>query len=218
MVDLLYIKNVLKDIIDDELLNDKIFDNYICYIDKKVKEFGYLNVDSFNFNKDFIEKIVYNGNKKSKNNKKILKILFKINKLYEFLLLYNEISEPKKDYILSPEDYFNYIKGKFSSYREEVIITHLNQKNKVISNSLISVGNEKLAYVSIKEIILESVKYKTPSLIVSHNHPSGDFNPSVEDINFTKKLKEILDCIGINLLDHIILGDNFFSMRREGYI
>ena len=57
------------------------------------------------------------------------------------------------------------------------------------------------------------------SIIISHNHPSGDTTPSKEDINITKRIKEAGDIIGIKLLDHIIIGDkNYLSLKEEGHI
>jgi len=70
-----------------------------------------------------------------------------------------------------------------------------------------------------REIFAAALRYTSNSLIVVHNHPSGDVTPSSEDIATTIRLKECGDILGISLLDHIIIGNNkFTSLCDEGYI
>jgi|GEM_PF-1399358 DNA repair protein RadC len=217
MVEVSYFLKIIEDILGFEI-NDNIRD----YIFLKIANFTnnklFLNnCNELNIfeNKEEINLLNYFNNNIKKN--KLNKFL-KIDKLIEFAKLFNESIEPRKDYILSPEDYYNYIKGKFPSYRETVILTLLNQKNRIISDSIVAIGSDKITYISIREIIVEISNYKASSIILAHNHPSGDIKPSDADIEFTRNLKRILDIIQVNFLDHIIIGDNFCSLRREGYI
>ena len=70
-----------------------------------------------------------------------------------------------------------------------------------------------------REIFKEALKHGCASLIVVHNHPSGDPTPSTQDISLTKRLMEIGELMGIELLDHLVIGtDGYISMREEKYI
>lgn len=240
MVELKYMMDLIMDIIEVDSNSQKIIEEYFYYLDKKFQDFKNISIQSFDlileqffleFKKNEFESVKYLNidlnsiNEKDKKYFKkdikkfqIINKMKKLNKLFFLIQCYNKIIEPSKDYIFSPYDYFIYIKGKFSSYREEVIVTHLNQKNRIICNSIISIGNDKFAYISAREILIEVVNYKSSSIIISHNHPSGDSNPSQEDIKFTLKMKQIMDEVGIKLLDHIIVGESYFSMKRDGYI
>lgn len=70
-----------------------------------------------------------------------------------------------------------------------------------------------------REVFKEALKNSAASIIVCHNHPSGDPTPSKEDINVTKRIKECGNIMGIELLDHIIIGDNkYISLKERGYL
>ncbi len=70
-----------------------------------------------------------------------------------------------------------------------------------------------------REVFKEALKHGCASIIVCHNHPSGDPTPSTQDISLTKRLMEIGELMGIELLDHLVIGtDGYISMREEKYI
>lgn len=95
----------------------------------------------------------------------------------------------------------------------------LNAKNIVISINDISVGSLNSTIVHPREVFAKAIEKHAASIIVCHNHPSGDPEPSNEDINTTKRLKESGRIIGIDLLDHIIIGDgNYISLKEKGLI
>ena len=78
-------------------------------------------------------------------------------------------------------------------------------------------GTSDFAFIRIKDIILEAIKFEANGIIVVHNHPTGDLRPSYEDIRFTKKLKKICKDLGFSLLDHIIFSkESYYSMRENG--
>ena len=79
----------------------------------------------------------------------------------------------------------------------------------------ISVGGLHSSLVHPREVFKTAVKKSAASMILVHNHPSGEPTPSRDDIRSTKKIKEAGDMVGIRLLDHIIIGDNKFSSLRE---
>lgn len=95
--------------------------------------------------------------------------------------------------------------------REIVKLIMLNTKNKVIKISNISTGSTNYAIVELKDILCEPIKSGASKIILVHNHPSGNPKPSIEDINLTKRLYETSKMLGIELLDHIVIGDGIYE-------
>ena len=96
---------------------------------------------------------------------------------------------------------------------EKVKIIVLNNKNEIQKIKDIATGGSNFANVSIKDILSEPIKMKAPKIIVVHNHPSGDSTPSKQDIVFTEQLYEISELMGIQLLDHLVIGNmNYTSI------
>ena len=82
-----------------------------------------------------------------------------------------------------------------------------------------STGSLATSIVHPREIFKMAILSNAYSLILAHNHPSGDVTLSKEDINISKRLKECGELIGINILDHVIIGDNkYLSLKEEGYL
>ncbi len=103
--------------------------------------------------------------------------------------------------------------------RENLMMLALNTKSVLIDDFLISEGTVNASIASPREIFLEALRVKAVSIILIHNHPSGDDKPSREDILVTNKIREAGEIIGINLIDHIIIGDNsYFSFKEKGYL
>ncbi|MBO8172541.1 MAG: DNA repair protein RadC [Bacillaceae bacterium] len=103
--------------------------------------------------------------------------------------------------------------------KEHFICLFLNTKNRVISRKTIFVGSLNASIVHPREIFKEAIRQSSASIICAHNHPSGDPTPSREDINVTKRLVKAGDIVGIDVLDHIIIGDtSYVSLKEKGYI
>jgi DNA repair protein RadC len=104
--------------------------------------------------------------------------------------------------------------------REHMILMCVDTKNKITSISNISIGSLNSAIIHPREVFKVAILSNAASIIIAHNHPSGDTTPSTEDINITNRLKECSKILGIELLDHIIVGndDDFMSFKREGLI
>ncbi len=95
----------------------------------------------------------------------------------------------------------------------------LNIKCGLISIEDISIGNLNSSIVHPREVFVPAVKKSSASIIIAHNHPSGDPTPSSDDINITKRIIEAGKIIGIEMVDHIIIGDGrYLSLKEEGYI
>lgn len=101
---------------------------------------------------------------------------------------------------------------------EEFKILLLNRANKVLGSTTISKGGVSGTVVDLKLIFQYALKANASNIILSHNHPSGNRNPSDADINITKRAEAAANLLDIHILDHIILapGDRYFSMKDEG--
>ncbi|MGG7176796.1 RadC family protein [Clostridium paraputrificum] len=122
--------------------------------------------------------------------------------------------------INSPRDIGNMLMGEMAYLNQEVLkLIILNTKNKIIKVKDVFKGSLNSSIVHPREIYCEAIKCGGASIIICHNHPSGDPSPSKEDINITLRIKECGKIIGIDLLDHIILGDkDFISLKEKGII
>lgn len=95
--------------------------------------------------------------------------------------------------------------------KELVKVIILNTKNIVVKIVDICLGNDNSAIIKPREALVDAIKMGAPKIILVHNHPSGDTNPSKSDVEFTKRVEEAASIIGIKLLDHIIIGDSKFE-------
>ena len=103
--------------------------------------------------------------------------------------------------------------------QEYMKLLMLNTKGKLIAESDISKGTVNASLVSPSELFIEALEYGAVSIILLHNHPSGDPTPSQNDFSITKQVKEAGELIGIELWDHIIIGNNcYFSFAEEQMI
>lgn len=105
----------------------------------------------------------------------------------------------------------HYIAKLADKKKEYFIAVFLDSKNKIISDKVISIGTLNASLVHPRELFKEAMRASANSIILVHNHPSGDPEPSEEDILITKKLKETGEIIGINILDHIIIAKNKYE-------
>jgi DNA repair protein RadC len=122
--------------------------------------------------------------------------------------------------IRSPEDGAKYLMEdlRFLS-QEHFVCLYLNTKNQVIHKKTVFIGSLNASIVHPREVYKEAIKRSAASIICAHNHPSGDPTPSREDIEVTRRLAECGRVIGIELLDHLIIGDkSYVSLKEKGYV
>ena len=125
-------------------------------------------------------------------------------------------SNQKVNKITSPKDVYNLLSKDMKEKQvEEVKVVILNTKNIVKSIVTVSIGAQSKAVVGIKELLKEPLKQMAASIIVVHNHPSGDSKPSRQDIDFTKRIYTGAKMFDIELLDHIIIGNNEYTSIKE---
>ena len=107
----------------------------------------------------------------------------------------------------------------FSASKEHFLSLHLNSKNQLIREVLVSVGSLSTSVVHPREVFSPAVRDSTASLIFIHNHPSGDPAPSREDRDCTQRLIHAGQILGIRVLDHIVLGyDDYYSFADAGLV
>jgi DNA repair protein RadC len=139
---------------------------------------------------------------------------------FEIARRLESFNEEAKPVIHSPEDVYRRIYPGLREQKKEIFIELcLDTKNQIIKESTISIGSLNANIVHPREVFKTALAESAAHIIVAHNHPSGDPAPSREDIEITKKLVETGKIMGIEVLDHIIIGDGrHFSMKEAGHI
>lgn len=118
--------------------------------------------------------------------------------------------------VSSPLSIANFLYEYFrDSYKEEFCVILLNTKNNIISVKTVSIGTINQSLVHPREVFRHAIMQNANSIILTHNHPSGDPTPSKEDILVTERLVKVGNYIGINVLDHIIIGNMKYISLRE---
>ncbi len=159
--------------------------------------------------------------------KEVLNILFFMNNenftrrdkekliaVHETILEYNTKEDIKE--IRSPKEAYDFLKPKFiGNEQEEFHAIFLNTKNRIIHTEMVFKGSINTCIVDPKCLYSRALKCSASAVIVAHSHPSGDPTPSNEDIEVTKRLKEVGEIVGVVFLDHIILGDNSHISLKE---
>jgi DNA repair protein RadC len=103
--------------------------------------------------------------------------------------------------------------------KEHFVCLFLNTKNHLIAQETLSMGSLNASIVHPREVFRAAIKRSSASIICVHNHPSGDPTPSPEDIQLTHRLMEAGTIIGIEVLDHVIIGDQrFISLKEQGFM
>src|SRR5690554_4185802 len=118
-------------------------------------------------------------------------------------------SQKEKRYVIrSPEDAANYLMDEMRHLTQEHFVAlYLNTKNEVLHKRTVFIGSLNASVVHPREIFNGAIRYSAASILVAHNHPSGTPDPSREDIEVTRRVKESGKILGVELLDHIIIGD-----------
>ena len=143
--------------------------------------------------------------------------IISISEIYRRFKSYKSGDEYK---ITQPKDAADFVMEEMRNLKQERLrVIMLSTKNLVLSVKDVSIGSLNSSIVHPREVFCEAIKKNSASIIICHNHPSGDATPSSEDINVTKRLKECGKLIGIDLLDHIIIGDGkYISLKEKGIL
>ncbi len=129
------------------------------------------------------------------------------------------LKNKKHALLLSPEDVFKELKDMRDHKKEHFVIFYLNTLNQEIKRDIISVGTLNANLVHPREVFEPAVAHLAAQIIVAHNHPSGNVEPSHEDHEVTRRLVEAGKILGIEMLDHVIVSAaGFKSLKEEGML
>lgn len=122
----------------------------------------------------------------------------------------------------SPQSIYDVMTNVFKMQKlseEYMYLLCLNNKNRLIGVFEISHGTHNCSICEPREIFIKALLCGASSIVLCHNHPSGDINPSTSDNNVTKRIEESGKLLGVQLLDHIIVGDSmYYSYRESGVL
>ena len=119
--------------------------------------------------------------------------------------------------IISAESVYTHLIEYRNLEREHFVAVTLDGASRVLNTRVISIGTINQSLVHPREVFRPALLDNAAGIIVAHNHPSGQIEPSVEDRRVTKRLKEVGKLMGIELLDHVILAvDGYYSFSEEG--
>ena len=120
--------------------------------------------------------------------------------------------------IITPDDVHKLLAPEMAPLAQEQLrVLLLNTKNVVVGQRVVYQGNISSAIVRPAEVLRPAVVEAVPSIIVSHNHPSADPTPSPEDVAVTRELSQAAKLLGVELLDHIVIGgQRFVSLKERG--
>lgn len=127
--------------------------------------------------------------------------------------------KPSRYKVKKPWDIYKYYMDILRYEKQEVFkVVLLNTKNEIISDVEVSKGTLNSSLVHPRDVFREAIKRSTNKIILMHNHPSGSVEPSSEDKNITSRLIKCGELIGIEVIDHIIIGDGLYFSFKESMI
>jgi DNA repair protein RadC len=135
-----------------------------------------------------------------------------------FVSMVKESSKGRR--LMSPKEVYNVMKPMFAEKDdiERMYCIFLNSKNRIIAIEKLSDGTINHAVIYPREVIKMILKLKATAIILVHNHPSGDTEPSPTDKEFTIKIAVPLSSMDVQLHDHMIIGNGYYSMADAGDI
>ncbi len=101
--------------------------------------------------------------------------------------------------------------------REQFVVCGLDAKNRLIGINIVSIGSLSLSIVHPREVLKPLILMNAAAWLCAHNHPSGEVMPSQEDLALTTRLRAGAELLGIRLLDHLILGEGYYSFADQGW-
>jgi DNA repair protein RadC len=120
--------------------------------------------------------------------------------------------------ITSPADAAGLLRHEMDALdQEHLVVITLDGKNRVLSRDTLYIGNVNTSVIRISEIFRLAIRQNAPAIIISHNHPSGDPNPSPEDVRVTRQIVEAGKMLDIDVLDHLVIGhQRYVSLKERG--
>ena len=135
---------------------------------------------------------------------------------FQLALRLNALQPEDRPYVRSPADVNNLLGAEMALLDQEHLrVLLLNTRNQVLAVNEVYIGNVSSSLVRTAEVFREAIRQNAPSIIVVHNHPSGDPSPSPDDVALTKTLRQAGELLQIELLDHIVIGDKRFASLKQ---
>ncbi|MFH1457097.1 MAG: DNA repair protein RadC [Patescibacteria group bacterium] len=129
------------------------------------------------------------------------------------------LQNKKSQIYLTPKDVWQELKDIRDNKKEHFVIFFLDARNQEIKREIISIGSLNANLVHPREVFEPAIRHIVAQIIIAHNHPSGDFSPSEDDLILTKKLVKAGKILGIDIIDHIIVTkNNYFSFKENNLI
>ena len=140
--------------------------------------------------------------------------------LFELALRLNALQPESRPFVKAPAEVMHLLGGEMSILEQEHLrVLLLTTRNQLLAVREVYRGTISSAPVRVAEVMREAIRNNAPALIMVHNHPSGDPSPSPDDVVMTKQSIEAGKLLGIDVLDHIIIGDRrFVSLKQLGQI
>lgn len=140
-------------------------------------------------------------------------------KVISILELTQRFKSKREVIIYSPKEIASELTNIKNIKKEYFYLFCLDSRNKVIKKELVSVGTLNSSLVHPREVFEPAIRNLSAQIVIAHNHPSGDTNPSEEDLNITTKLVKVGELLGINILDHIVISkEMFFSFKEHNLL
>jgi DNA repair protein RadC len=138
---------------------------------------------------------------------------------YRITMVREGAVEVERKRIGSPQDVFNAVQGLLADAdREYFLVLTLNTKNSLNGISIVSIGSLNSSLVHPREVFKAAILGNAAAIILVHNHPSGSPDPSNEDMEITRRLVEAGRVVGIEVLDHVVVGDTWVSLKERGIV
>jgi DNA repair protein RadC len=138
--------------------------------------------------------------------------------LFEFNKRHNLAKQNGKP-IKSAKDVYEYASAKLDGMSQEFfMILHLDSKNRIVKNETVSIGTLNASLIHPREVFKSAIRESANSIILVHNHPSGDPQPSKEDEEITERLFDAGELLNIKVLDHVIIGNEKYYSFKESKI
>jgi DNA repair protein RadC len=136
--------------------------------------------------------------------------------VFQLAVRLNALQPEERPYVRSPADVNNLLGAEMALLDQEHLrVLLLNTRNQVMAVTEVYKGNVSSSLVRTAEVFREAIRQNAPSIIVVHNHPSGDPSPSPDDVALTKTLVQAGQLLQIELLDHIVIGDRRLASLKQ---
>jgi DNA repair protein RadC len=126
------------------------------------------------------------------------------------------LANKKSSIIMTPKDVFIELREIAEKKKEHFVVIYLDARNQEIKKEVVSIGTINTSLVHPREVFEPAVKNLASHIIIAHNHPSGNVEPSDDDLEVTKRLKSAGELLGIEIIDHIIVSKEKYYSFKEG--